>query len=105
MRARAHISVLVWSAQHCNLSLLKYGSSEVMCHTMIKSLEQQSFDISHHTDTGNERGALASFHVELFSSCHLPDDERVYFECETCENWYHPHYDGKGLRVMSQTQM
>ena len=76
-----------------------------MRHTLImmKLLVQQSFDIFHHIDTGEERDVLTSFCVELCCSCLLPDDERMYFQCEACENWYHPHCEDKGH--MSKTQM
>ena len=50
----------------------------------------QSFDISHHTNTGEEKGVLTSIDVELFCSCDMPDDEKVYFECEVKFKMYMP---------------
>ena len=36
--------------------------------------------------------------------CKMPDDNRLYFECDRCEDWFHPHCQGLGHMSQKQIQ-
>jgi hypothetical protein len=97
------ISNMVAIANGQNPSDLKYDSSENMRECLIKSLEKNLFDMFPHTQVEAKDPELSKMYVELFCSCRMPDNASLYFECEACENWYHPHCEGLGH--LSQEQI
>ena len=78
---------------------------EQMRSTLLTSFEVQNMQMFPHIiDSGEDKGRLSVEIVEVFCSCKMTDDSRMYFECEACENWYHPGCQGYGHKSDKQIE-
>jgi len=89
------IANMVTVANGINPSEVMYDEGEMRA-CLIRSLENQVIEVFPHVPFNSQHGELAKLHIELFCSCKMPDNNLLYFECETCEHWYHPHCEGLG---------
>ena len=77
-------------------SKMMYESSERMRECLIESFDLQNMRMFPHTVNDDQDQKLSEDTIEVYCSCKMPDDNRLYFECEACENWYHPNCEGYG---------
>ena len=90
------IANMVSIANGLNPSELMYGDSDEMRECLIRCLENHVMEVFPNVPHVSELGELAKIYIEVFCSCKMPDDARLFFECEACENWHHPHCEGYG---------
>ena len=92
------IANLVSLCNDLDPSFLQYGTSQEMRKHLCECVQNRRFTVFPHEAFSDPDGdpLLSTHYIELFCTCKMPDDNRLYFECDRCEDWFHPHCQGLG---------
>ena len=81
-------------------TITTYSLPQCMRQHIQSCLEAGHFTkFSHGKSRRHSVGYEHSMKLDVYCSCHMPDMGDDFFECTTCEKWYHPQCQGLHLTI------